>query len=195
MHKKFSILKRDTLIKDFFHVEKLQLTHEKFDGTESEVLDRFVLYRPDAVAAVVHERDTDRIYFVRQFRVGMIEKEEYPWSLELPAGLVDKGESPEEALIREVMEETGFRLGDIQLIHTFYPSPGILSERIFLFYAPVNSKDRIEKGGGSSNEGEDLQIVHYNRSQIGEHLRNGEITDAKTLLGLYSAGGLYDLEI
>jgi ADP-ribose pyrophosphatase len=60
---------------------------------------------------------------------------------------------------RELIEEIGFRAGDLTHIATFYVSPGGTSERIMLYYAEVGNTDRIAAVGGLASEGEDIQLI------------------------------------
>ena len=68
------------------------------------------------------------------------------------------------------------------MINTFYTSPGASTERIFLFYAEVSENDQIEKGGGNSEEDEDIQLVKIPTSEIASKIP--EMKDAKTILAL-----------
>jgi hypothetical protein len=101
------ILERETLLQGFFHVELLKLQHTLQGGELSPAIDRLVLQRPDAVCAVVVHQERQSLFFVRQFRTGVFEKD-HGWLIELAAGLVDEGETPEQAVKREIMEELGF---------------------------------------------------------------------------------------
>ncbi len=60
---------------------------------------------------------------------------------------------------RELIEEIGFRAGDLTHIATFYVSPGGTSERIMLYYAEVGNTDRIAAVGGLASECEDIQLI------------------------------------
>lgn len=67
------------------------------------------------------------------------------WSYEFAAGIIDEGETPAEAAIREVKEETGFIVDEIKSLGTFYPSFGATNEIIYLFYAKCISRENTEK--------------------------------------------------
>lgn len=71
----------------------------------------------------------DRVLLVEQFRAGpLARQEENPWRLEPIAGLIDRGETPEEAGLREAHEEAGLTLSRLELVARSYPSPVISTE-------------------------------------------------------------------
>lgn len=177
------LISEDVLLDEYFHVRKLRLRHKKIDGTWSEVLDRYILDRPDAVCAMVLNTDSMCTYLVRQFRIGAFQKED-GWTIELPAGLVDEGESHEQALRRELIEEIGFEARKIELTDSYFASPGILTERLFSYFVEVTEADRVADGGGVSHEHEDIEIIEVPVDALKTFVRHTEIRDAKTVAGL-----------
>jgi ADP-ribose pyrophosphatase len=126
-------------------------------------------------SAVVLPRFEDgRILLVRQFR--------YParqalW--ELVAGGVDPGESPKQAAARELKEETGYTARSFKLLFKFYPSPGVLSERMHLFEAVD-----LGRGAAEPEVDERIQVKLFSTRKLEEMVRAGKIQDGKTLVGL-----------
>jgi ADP-ribose pyrophosphatase len=90
---------------------------------------REVIDHPGAVVILPTTRD-GRIRFVEQYRYAVSEA-----LLELPAGLIDAGESPETAARRELREEVGLVPGSLTQIGVLYPSAGYSNERVFVFHA------------------------------------------------------------
>lgn len=184
MTKRFEILKeRDVFRQAIFTVREAHLRHEKYDGTMSEEIVRLNLERGDSVAAIVHDVARDLLYFTEQFRYPTIANSS-GWLLELPAGAVDAGETPEETLARELLEEIGVNASAFQPIGTFFASPGGSSERILLYYASVDQRARVTDGGGSSEEGEDIRVVTMPVAEAMDALADQRIEDAKTIIGL-----------
>ena len=66
--------------------------------------------------------------------------------MEAVAGMIDPGETAEEAIIRENLEETGYRISKPELICKFFSSPGGTSERVFLYFSEVSKVDRVGDG-------------------------------------------------
>lgn len=181
--KKVEIESREIVFDDFFKIEKASLRFERFDGTMSRKVKRLSLERGDAVAALIYNRDTGRLLLTNQFK--------YPtmghgdgWITEIVAGMVEEGETPEEALGREIEEEAGFKIRECARVHTFYVSPGGTSERIFLYYVEVNESDREGEGGGLASEAEDIKVLAYTPAEAFALLDRGQINDAKTLIAL-----------
>jgi nudix-type nucleoside diphosphatase (YffH/AdpP family) len=180
----YEILASERLVEGFFTVDKMRLQHRMSTGGMSPELSWYLLRRPDAVCAVVYHTERDTLFFVRQFRLGMIDKEANPWSVELSAGVVDSGETPDAAIRREVHEELGFIVTDVRELRRIFPSPAILSERIFLYYVEVTDAQRDSDGGGTDHEHEDIEIIEVPARAVQLFVMEQGITDAKTLIGL-----------
>ena len=109
----------------------------------SPLLRRLHLDRGDGVAAVLHNAAQGTLLFVRQFRYSTYENGP-GWLLETVAGIVEPGQTPEESVIREVREETGYRIRDLEPVSVFYLTPGW----IFGAYPPVLRRSR-DRGPGA----------------------------------------------
>jgi len=170
---------------DFFKVEEAFVRYEKFDGQMSDTVRRLNFERGDAAAVLIFNRERQKIILVQQFRFPTYEKGD-GWLIEVVAGILGKGEKPGEAVCREVLEETGYRVKASELTHisTFYLSPGGSSERIFLYYAEVKDSDKVAGGGGVEAEHEDIRILEYSLPEIWRAWQAGEIKDAKTIIAL-----------
>ena len=91
------------------------------------------------------------------------------WSYEFAAGIIDRGETPEQVAVREVREETGFITDKITLLGEFYPSFGATDEVIYLFHAYCSRHETEEK--------EPTELITYelkSRREIEELIKNGE---------------------
>jgi ADP-ribose pyrophosphatase len=97
--------------------------------------------------------------------------------------MIDTGEAPEAAAIRETLEETGYRIREPELIGRFFVSPGGSSERVFLYFAEVGDADRVGKGGGIDDE--DIKVLEIGLEELFEQLARGLIEDAKLAIGAY----------
>lgn len=183
--KKVEILKKKRVFDDFFKVDEALLTYEKFDGRMSDTVRRLNFERGDAAAALVFNRQSQKVILVEQFRYPTHESDaNNGWITEVVAGIVEKGEDPKETIKREIHEETGYRVKEAELVYKFYLSPGGSSERIFLYYAEVTDNDRVSQGGGVACEHEDLQLKEFTIDQLFTHLDAGGFVDAKTIIAL-----------
>jgi ADP-ribose pyrophosphatase len=180
---KVEISSKRLIFNDFFKIEEAILRYMRFDGKMSEPVRRLVFERGDAVAAILFNRDTQEVILINQFRYPTYDKGP-GWMQEIVAGIIDPNETPEDALRREIMEEIGYRAGELTYITTMYPSPGGSSERITIYYAEVGNTDRIAAGGGLASEGEDIQITEVTLPELWRSVDAGEIMDAKTMIGV-----------
>nr|VFJ68284.1 MAG: 8-oxo-dGTPase [Candidatus Kentron sp. DK] len=118
----------------------------------------------------------DSIIFVRQYRIA-IERD----ILEIPAGLMEKGEPPEAAARRELREETGFEAGTLLPGPQCYASCGYTDEKFHLYLA-LDLKKAVRK----LDFDERLEEVILPLEEVERRIAEGEFEDAKTLIGLYT---------
>ena len=126
------------------------------------------------VAAIDAE---DNIAFVRQYRYAMAQE-----VLELPAGKIDEGESPEECGRRELMEEAGMTAENFIPLGIMYPTPGYSNEGIYMFLA-----ENAVRGEANPEEDEFLDVVFLPFEKALYQSLTGAINDAKTVICLARA--------
>nr|VFJ52257.1 MAG: ADP-ribose pyrophosphatase [Candidatus Kentron sp. FM]VFJ55740.1 MAG: ADP-ribose pyrophosphatase [Candidatus Kentron sp. FM]VFK10799.1 MAG: ADP-ribose pyrophosphatase [Candidatus Kentron sp. FM] len=177
------ILEERTCYQGFFRLARYRLRHALFAGGKSEILTRERLERGHAAAVVLHDPDLDSLVMVEQFRIGAVGVLENPWLLELVAGIMEEGESPEQVIRREAVEEAGCEVLALSPIARFLLSPGGCSEEIHLFHGRVNAGNA---GGihGCVHEGEDIRVRVVTVDEALGLLEAGEIANATTVIGL-----------
>lgn len=134
---------------------------------------REVIEHSECVAIVAVDSD-DNVLLVRQFRYA-VGKE----LLEVPAGGIDPGEGPAEAVRREMQEETGYRPGKVERLGGFYSAPGFCTEYLHLYLATDLTPSRLYA--------EDTEIIRLEQVPIDEIrglITSGRIEDAKSIAGL-----------
>ena len=99
--------------------------------------------------------------------------------LEIPAGIMEKGETPEETAKRELREEIGYDARRLEHVASFYSSPGFSDEIIHLFYATELFLSRLD-----SDEDEIIEGVTLTPDECKRLIEEKEIADAKTLVAL-----------
>jgi ADP-ribose pyrophosphatase len=144
----------------------LGLTVERWRDTEREIVEH-----PGAVAIVAVDEE-GYVALVRQLREATRQH-----LLELPAGTAEEGEEPLETARRELQEECGLTGGEWRELAAFWTTPGFCRERMHMFAA-----EGVERGEASPAADEDIELVRWPVTEIGERLH--EIEDAKTLAGL-----------
>lgn len=110
---------------------------------------------------------TDEVVLIRQFRFGI-----WANTLEIPGGMVDPGEDPQEAAVRELEEETGFVPARVVPLGMVHPNPAVQTNRCFSFLALGCEKQTSQ----NQDVGEDIEIVPTKRAEIPRLLREGGIT-------------------
>jgi nudix-type nucleoside diphosphatase (YffH/AdpP family) len=147
---------------------------------------REVFERGDSAAALIHDVERDVIILAEQFRIAT-HAAGPGYMLEAMAGSLEPGEDPEACIRREMMEEVGYRAGELRLVARLFASPGASSERMFLYYAPVRTSDLIDpQACGLAAEAEDIRRVELSRKEFLRRVRSAQIADAKLMtLGLW----------
>lgn len=180
--RKVDIRSRRTVYKGRYKVEEMVFDFDRTAGKGrlTEVR-REVFERGDSAAALIHDIERDVIVLAEQFRVATHVKGP-GYLVEAMAGSVEEGEDPEECIRREMMEEVGYRAGDLTLIANGYVSPGSSSERIFLYYAPVKTADLVDpKASGLAAEKEDVKRVEFTREDFLARVDKAAFNDAKVM--------------
>lgn len=156
-----------------FRVERVQ--HRHADGATRA---RVVVRHPGAVT-IIPMVDAHHVCLIRNYRVAVGQT-----LVELPAGTRDcPGEPPLETARRELREETGYQAGQLEPLHAFYLSPGILDEQMRLYLAT-----ELIAGPAEREPGEEIDNLITPWDEAIGMVANGTIQDAKTIVGLL----LYD---
>ncbi len=141
--------------------------------SNGHITQREVVEHAPAVAILAVD-DEGNVLFVRQFRYATGKE-----LLEIPAGIMEKGESPEETARRELKEEVGYDAGYLKHIASFYSSPGFSDEIIHLFYATGIFPSKLD-----SDEDEIIEGIKLNPEECKRLIEEKKIEDAKTLTAL-----------
>ena len=130
-----------------------------------------------AIVPVIQGRD---VVLVRQYRYAVAAE-----LLEVPAGTMEQGETPEECAVRELEEETGFRCKEIEKILEFFPVPGYSTEKIHVYIAKGLTKSKM-----NTEDDEQISVEILPMENALEKVRSGEIHDAKSICALFRAAEL-----
>ncbi len=177
----YEVIKVERVYSGFYALENATVRYVLPNGEWSGPEPRLTVERGDAACVLVYNRDIDRLVLVKQFRYPMVRHGE-GWFLEIAAGKVDEGESPEEAARRELREELGYEAAELIPVGSFSSSCGGSSEMNFVFFAEVGHANRVEEGGGIEEEG--IFRVELSPSEAIAMLDRGEIKDGKAVVAL-----------
>ncbi len=134
---------------------------------------REIIEHADCIAVIALDGD-ENVLLVKQFRKP-VERE----LLEIPAGGIDEGESPEDAVRREMREETGYLPQTVERLGGFYSAPGYATEYLYLYLATDLTPSQL-----FAEDTEGISVVRVSLDQIPELISSGEICDAKSIAGL-----------
>lgn len=149
---------------------------------------REVFDHGNAVTVLLYNQANKTVILTKQFRIATyINGNKSGMLVETCAGLMDDNESPDDAIIREIKEETGYAVTNVQKVYQAYSSAGSLTELIYLYIAPYTKEQKVAKGGGLEEEGEDVKIIEMSFDEAIEMMERGEIQDAKTIILLQYA--------
>jgi ADP-ribose pyrophosphatase len=153
----------------------------RFPNGSTGTLD--VVRHPGASAVVPMLSDPSgadpSVLMIRQYRHAAA-----GWLLEIPAGRLDAGESPEACARRELREETGCEAERFEHLTTILTTPGFSDERIHLYLATG-----LTQGASHREPDEFIEPTVVTMSVALEQIRSGAISDAKTVVGLLYAAG------
>ncbi len=170
----------------FFAMQSVEVDYRQFDGTRSPVVAREVFLGVDAAIVLPYDMKRDRILLVEQMRMGAVMRQDpQPWLLEPIAGMVDGGETPEEAARRESAEEAQLHKLELRHIASFYPSPGSTTDYFYTYLGLCDLPDDHVAFGGLDAESEDLRLHLMGFEAALALVRSGEINAGPLVMMLY----------
>jgi ADP-ribose pyrophosphatase len=175
------VQQRSTSYDGFLRIDELLLSHRLIEGGWSEIIKRELQIKAGAVAILMFDPVREEVVLVRQFRVGMIDEQGSPWLLEIVAGMIEMGETPEDVAIRESIEEADLTPANILKICEYYSSPGTTNEKVYLYCGQVDSSNA---GGvhGMIDEHEDIEVVVISFAELVDAVECGLINNAMTII-------------
>ena len=186
LHPKITIQKTELLSDNWYLLNKVSFDY-KMGDQDSETQVREVYDRGNGAVILLYNSTNKTVVLTRQFRLptylngntsGMV--------IEACAGLLDT-ENPEECIIRETEEETGYRLSSVKKVFQSYMSPGSVTEILHFFIGEYQPNMKVSDGGGLAEEHENIEVLEYPFQEAYQMIASGEIIDAKTIMLLQYA--------
>ncbi|HAT75884.1 MAG TPA: GDP-mannose pyrophosphatase NudK, partial [Flavobacterium sp.] len=148
---------------------------------------REVYDRGNGAGILLYNRQQKTIILTRQFRLpSFLNGNETGMMIEVCAGLLDQ-DHPEQCIIRETEEETGYRISKVKKILETFVSPGAVTEILHLFIGEYDASMKVAEGGGLEIEQEEIEVLEMPFEKAYNMIATGEIKDAKTIILLQYA--------
>jgi nudix-type nucleoside diphosphatase (YffH/AdpP family) len=168
------IIATSTLHQGWCRLLKVRLRAE---GAEVE---REVEDHGPAVAVLPYDPVRRMALMIRLLRAPVLLTAGLAELLEVPAGLLDESD-PAETARREVREETGLHVRELEAVGSVWTSPGVSTERMELYLARYAEADRVDSGGGLASENENITVEEMPLVELWSKVEAREIRDMKTL--------------
>ncbi|MBW1297264.1 NUDIX domain-containing protein [Aquimarina litoralis] len=154
--------------------------HTKDDAIEEHL--REVYDHGDGASVLLYNRDKKTVVLTQQFRLPtFLNGSSSGMSIEVCAGSLD-GDTPEECAKKEAEEETGFIIDKLEKAFEVYASPAVMTEIAHLFIAEYNDDQKVNNGGGLSEEQEYIDVLEIEFEKAFNMIALGEIKDARTVM-------------
>lgn len=177
------IIARETLYRGFFSLERYRFRHRLFNGGMSGEVSREILERGHAAVLLPYDPLRDEVVLIEQIRIAAYDTSPTPWVLELVAGMIEAGETPEEVARREAVEEAGLTAGRVKPIINYLSSAGGTTERLAVFVGEVDAS--VAQGNhGLEEENEDILVHVVSRRQAYQWVEQGKIDNAAAVIAL-----------
>lgn len=180
------IQKTELLSDNWYLLNKVTFDYQKEDDSwithKREVYDR-----GNGAAILLYNTSKKTVILTRQFRLpSYLNGNQTGMMIEVCAGLLDQ-DNPEQCIIRETEEETGYRISKVEKIMETYMSPGAVTEILHLFIGEYDESMKVSEGGGLEHEQENIEVMEMSYDEAYAMIASGEIKDAKTILLLQHA--------
>jgi ADP-ribose pyrophosphatase len=145
-----------------------------------KIIEKEIVEHPDTVGIIALD-NSDNIILVEQFRIATRNS-----LIEIPAGKIEKGETPIDAALREMNEEIGYS-GKLTPLFQCYLAPGYVTEKMYFFLA---SELKISKKRLTQDEDEEIKIKRIKLTSALEECKSGKIVDCKTIAAIMMISNL-----
>ena len=186
MNNKVEIVNTEILSDHWYTLKKVTYNYTRSDGTVQKQV-REAYDRGNGAAVLLYNPRKKTVLLTRQFRLpAYINGHPTGMIIEVCAGLLDES-NPEDCVIREAEEETGYKIPKVTKVYEAYMSPGAVTEILHFFIGEYDDSMKVADGGGMEHEQEDIEVLEVPYAEILAMMKAGEIRDAKTIMLLLHA--------
>ena len=183
MKLKYKIINKKNLYSCFFSLNKYEFIHKKHNGEWTNSVEREVFSGAHVSTLLPYDPIKKEIILIQQFRAGVLPWYNEDYLYEIVAGIIDKGENPEETAIRECFEETGCGVKKLHPIQSYFPAPGSSESYYHLYLGEIKSFDG-ERIRGLEKENEDILVKSFKVDEVKQMLKEKKIINGLTLVAL-----------
>jgi 8-oxo-dGTP pyrophosphatase MutT (NUDIX family) len=152
------------------------LKEERFRSPRTHREYEFFLIESGDWVNVIPVTPEGQVVLVKQYRFGTKD-----FSLEIPGGMIDPGDTPEGAALRELMEETGYAGEEPRLLGMVHPNPAIHTNRCYTFLV----RNAVYRKLPRQDSTEDIEVILVPLAEIPSLIGNGAITHALVIAAFY----------
>ena len=183
---KITIEKTELLSDNWYLLNKVTYNYQE-ENKSVETHIREVYDRGNGAAILLYNSSQKTVILTRQFRLpSYLNGNKTGMMIEVCAGLLDQ-DHPEQCIIRETEEETGYRVSKVQKVFETFMSPGAVTEILYLFVGEYDETMKVHEGGGLDAEQEHIEVMELPFDEAYAMIATGEIKDAKTVMLLQYA--------
>ena len=179
-------IKKELLSGNYFRLNKYLFDFQTLNG-EWVMQMRESFDNGNGAAILLYNKEKATVILTKQFRMPTyVNGNADGFMIEVCAGLLD-GDNPENRIIKEVEEETGYRIKNAQKVMEVYSTPGAVTEKVHYFVAEYTEDMKVSEGGGLESENEDIEVLEVAFNEAIDMVKTGEIQDAKSIILLQYA--------
>lgn len=183
---RIKIESEETLSNDWYVLKKTTFQQQRSNG-QWQTVSRETYDRGNGATLLLYNLQRSTVVLTQQFRYPTyVNGNKTGLLIETAAGLLDRVDAAKR-IRQEVEEETGYKVKNITSVFEAFMSPGSVTERLYFFTAAYEDSDRISKGGGQQDEGEDIKVLEIDFTHAMSMIKSGEICDGKTIMLLQHA--------
>ncbi len=177
----YSIERKESLYQGFFALNRYHFRHRKYNGQWTESIQREVFERGHSACVLLFDPGKQQLVLIEQFRIPAVETCQSPWQLELVAGVIEDGLTPEQIAHKEALEESNMQIKQLIPICDYLASSGGTTERVWLYIGLVDAE---QAGGvyGLDSENEDIKVVVITLERLSQLIADNKIDNAALLI-------------
>jgi nudix-type nucleoside diphosphatase (YffH/AdpP family) len=184
MNPAIEVLKTEVLSDNWYVLRKVTFRVQRSNG-EWQTQSREAYDRGNGATILLYNLEARTVILTKQFRLPTyVNGNSSGMLIEACAGLLD-ADNPQDAITREVREETGFEIHHVRKVMEAYMSPGSVTEILYFFVAEYSDSQRANAGGGV--EEEDIEVLELSFDAALAKVASGDIRDGKTIMLLQYA--------